>query len=97
LQAHPERFHLVLQLLERGIISSGKCPDHDIQTFDVRNHSCPGQFSQPSSETVPLDDRMTVLPYNDGQTCMRKQGVDGPDIEMFGAQSSPCFLHQLQI
>ena len=40
---------------------------------------------------------MTVLSYNDGQTCMRKQGVDGPDIEMFGAQSSPCFLNQLQI
>jgi hypothetical protein len=29
--------------------------------------------------------------------CMRKQGVDGPDIEMFGAQSSPCFLNKLEL
>jgi hypothetical protein len=40
---------------------------------------------------------MPVLPYYYSQPDMRKQGGDGPNFEMFGTQSSPCFFDESQI
>ena len=40
---------------------------------------------------------MTLFSNNHSNPRMRKQGVVGPNLEMFGTQSSPCFLYTIKI
>jgi len=85
------------QVTEARFICWWKCPYYEIYCSKCRQNIQPNELAQPSSQFVSLHDCMTMLSHNYRSPCMRKQGVVGPNFQMFGTQSSPCFLHLLQI
>jgi hypothetical protein len=92
-----DSIYFVLQVIERGLIPDRKGTDHYVCRFSERNQPGSYQLSQPASQLVSFNDRMSEFPDHDTHSCMRKQGVDGPNLEMFGTQSSPCSFHVFQI
>ena len=90
-------FDFHLQLLEARFVCRRKRSHHKIHGSRIRQESRSHQLAESPPELVTLDNRMPVLSHNDSSPCMRKQGVGGPNFQMFGTQSSPCFLHLFKI
>ena len=88
---------LIRQLIKARVIGRWKYADDDVVRFHCRKNLQPYKLTQSAAQLVSLHDRMTVLTNNYSGSRIRKQGVVGPNVEMFGTQSSPCSLHLLQI
>jgi hypothetical protein len=85
------------QLVERRFVGRRKGTHDDVHPPDVRDDFRPGKLSQSPSQAISLHDCMPVLGDDYRHPCMRKQGVGRPNIEVLGAQPSPCFFYQLEI
>ena len=95
---HSDHFiDFLRQLVKARVICRRKCSNDDVIRFHGAENLQPYELTQSSAQSITLDYCMTVFSDNHRRSCMRKQGVVGPNIEMFSTQSSPCFLHPLQI
>lgn len=73
------------------------CTNDDIHLTKAWNEPQPHQLTESSTQTVSFDNRVTMFANNDSNTRIGKQGVAGPDLEILGTQSSPCFFDPLKI
>ena len=90
-------YRLSCKHTERNVIGRGETADDNIDIAQQWNDLRPGQLTQASSKTVSLDDSVTMLGNDNGHSCMRKQGVGCPNIEVLGTNPSPCFFYYLEI
>lgn len=88
---------LFRQFIKARVVGRGKCANDNVARFRCSKNLQAYKLAQSATQPVSLHDRMTVLANNYRSPCIRKQGVVGPNVEMFGTQSSPCSLHPLQI
>ena len=88
---------LLRQFVEARVIRRRKRTNENVARSRCRKNLQSYQLTQSATQSISLHDRMTVLSDNYRGSCIRKQGVVGPNVEMFGTQSSPCFLYPLQI
>lgn len=88
---------LFRQFIKARIVCRRKCANDNVVRFRCSKNFQAYKLAQSATQSVSLHDRMTVLANYYSSPCIRKQGVVGPNVEMFGTQSSPCSLHPLQI
>src|SRR4029079_982714 len=85
------------QLVKARVIRRRKRTNDNVIRFRCRKNLQPYQFTQSATQSISLHDRMTVLANNYRGSLIRRQGCVGPNVEVFGTQSSPCLLYPLQI
>ena len=85
------------QLIKARVICRRKCTNDDVPCLCYSKDLQAYKLTKSATQSIPFHDCMTMFSNNYRRSCIRKQGVVGPNVEMFGTQSSPCSLHLLQI
>jgi hypothetical protein len=89
--------HIFGKLLEGGIVCLGLRTDEKISTFEVGQKLRAHQLTQPSFDTISLDDLSPVFWDDDSNPWMHEQGSAYPSFKALGLDSLPCTSNSFEV